>query len=261
MSSTVAPGEVNVKGLTIISDARHCVAMTAALARPNAPTGLIRSVAPVRRRPDLHWDEFSRHWREEHAAIASRLAGMTSYVQAHAHPDLQAAGTPAAWRYDGAAFAGFADLEALEQMRADEGYRSRAVADEAEFVDRAAMAAVLLVDDWVDPPADPVAMRRTVLVFVRAGATDGADAGRALARQLAAGGGAGPSGSAWSRALGRDPGLAPGGADGCRFDALLELWFEEPAAAAVLAERLVATRERLVVSVVACLVAEENRVI
>ncbi|GAA1518463.1 EthD domain-containing protein [Nocardioides humi] len=234
--------------------------MTTRARRPSSPSGLLRSVALVRRRADLDWPEFSRHWREEHAAIARALDGMTSYVQAHARPELQPAGLPASWRYDGAALAGFADLDALERMRADAGYRARAVVDEAEFVDRASMAAVLLVDGWVEPTPAPDLVSASLLLFVRGECRLDPQAGRTLVADL---GDVTRSavGSAWSLALDRDPGLAPGGGEARAYDALLELWFTETVAATDAADRLVAAAPAFPVGVAACLVTRENRVV
>lgn len=48
---------------------------------------MIKLVFTIRRRPDLTREEFQRYWREEHAALVKRHAGVLGirrYVQTHA---------------------------------------------------------------------------------------------------------------------------------------------------------------------------------
>ncbi len=220
---------------------------------------MIRSVAPVRRRPNLDWAEFSRHWREEHAAIARRMAGMTGYVQGHVHPEDQPPGRPDDWAYDGVPFAAFPDIAAIEEMRTSPDYQAMAVPDEEAFLDRSAMAAVLLVDSFGGPPADELGPdSRTLLVLTR-GAGTGEAAGRALLEALV------PMVATsiahrWSVALDSDPRLSPASSVGRPFDGLLELWFPDGADATRAADGIVAGDSPLF-SDVFCLVVRENVVI
>ncbi|GGJ40999.1 EthD domain-containing protein [Streptomyces brasiliensis] len=220
---------------------------------------VIRSVAPVRRRRGLDWAEFSRHWREEHAAIARRLPGMVGYTQGHAIPEEQPQERPASWEYDGVALASFPDLGAIEVLRSHPDYRARAVPDEAEFTDRSSMAAVLLAHCFGEAP-DPVADGRTLMVFARTAST-GERAGRTLVRALDAVPGADAAiGHRWSTAMDADPGLSPRGASDRPYSGLLEAWFRDAASAAEVALAVAADAALLPLKV-SCLVVRENRVI
>lgn len=222
---------------------------------------MIRSIAPVRRRFDLDWPEFSRHWREEHARIARDMPGMSAYVQGHARPEDQPLGRPESWAYDGVPFASFADLAAIDQMRRSSGYLTRAVPDEAEFVDRSHMSAVLMVDSFGSRPAGlSSANWRTLLVFARSGRGDEA-AGRALVAGLD---GyldeARPLSCRWSVALDADPGLGVPVQAHTAFVGLLEVWFAEGVDATAVAGRIASDSGSLPVDVV-CLVVQENEVV
>ncbi|MFF3896296.1 EthD domain-containing protein [Streptomyces sp. NPDC001812] len=220
---------------------------------------VIRSVAPVRRRRDLDWAEFSRHWREEHAAIARGLPGMTGYTQGHAIPGEQPADRPPAWEYDGVPLASFPDLAAIDTLRAHPDYRGRAVPDEALFTERAGMAAVLLAHCFGEAPP-PVSGGRTLMVFARTDGT-GEQAGRALAGALDAVPGADSAlGHRWSTALDADPGLSPRSAAEWPYDGLLEVWLPS-AAPATRAAQAVAADPALLPFEVFCLVVRENRVL
>ncbi|WP_081239523.1 EthD domain-containing protein [Streptomyces viridosporus] len=220
---------------------------------------VIRSVAPVRRRRGLDWAEFSRHWREEHAEIAKRLPGMVGYTQGHAIPEEQPARRPVSWEYDGVPLASFPDLAAIGTLRSHPDYRARAVPDEAEFTDRAGMAAVLLAHRFGEAP-DPVAGGRTLMVFART-ADLGEAAGRALIGALGAVPGADAAlGHRWSAALDADPGLSPRGTADRPYDGLLEVWFPAAAPATGVA-RAVADDPALLPFEAFCLVVYENRVV
>lgn len=200
----------------------------------------IRSIAPVRRRSDLDWGEFSRHWQEEHAEIARSLPGMSGYVQGHAIPEEQPPDAPSHWRYDGCPFAAFSGVEGIAELRSSDGYRDRAVPDESAFLDRDSMRAVLMAppvgDGWqTQVPATP---GRTLLVFARepsdsvAAPPPGqpvqtpwpADALRvAVEATVSALPGADEiEALRWSAALNAETRLSPGAGERRPFDALLE---------------------------------------
>ncbi|WP_326750901.1 EthD domain-containing protein [Streptomyces hirsutus] len=220
---------------------------------------VIRSVALVRRSKTLDWAEFSRHWREEHAAIARGLPGMVGYTQGHAIPGEQPVDRPPAWGYDGVPLASFPDLAAIGTLRAHPDYHGRAVPDEARFTDRSSMAAVLLAHCFGEAPA-PAPEGRTLMVFARTGGAD-ERAGRALAGALSAVPGAGSAlGRRWSTALDADPGLSPRGAADRPYDGLLEVWFPSAAPATRTAQAVAADPALLPVEVF-CLVVRENRVV
>ena len=97
---------------------------------------MIKMVFLVHKRSDMDTEEFSRYWRETHAAIGAKLPGLRKYVQNHsiAAPD----GTPAS--YDGFAELWFDDVASLEQaMASPEG--EAVVADLENFLDVASMQA------------------------------------------------------------------------------------------------------------------------
>lgn len=185
---------------------------------------------------------------------------MTAYVQGHAHPDEQPADRPDDWSYDGVPFATFPDLAAIDEMRNFPDYLAHAVPDEAAFLDRAAMSAVLMVDSFGSPPPgvrDPDA--RTLLVFVRSNGVD-ADTGHALIEALGAHPGGGSRPHRWSTALETDPGLSPVGASGRPFSGLLEVWFDAGVDATRVAGVLAAAPASVPVEVF-CLVVRENVVV
>ena len=95
---------------------------------------MIKMVFLVHRRPDLSAEEFSKYWREKHAAIAKTLPGLRKYIQNHSEPAPDGIAPP----YDGFAEMWFDDEEALDAALAtDEGKAT--VADTANFINLESM--------------------------------------------------------------------------------------------------------------------------
>ncbi|GAA4752823.1 hypothetical protein GCM10023350_42660 [Nocardioides endophyticus] len=219
----------------------------------------IRSVAPVRRRPELTWEEFSRHWREEHAAIARRMPGLAAYTQAHIDPEEQPAGRPHSWRHDGVPLATFADLAAIEMLRESPEYQEEAVPDEAAFTDRASMSPVLLVESFGGPPESRTSDGRTLFVFASTVGVDEGSGRRLVAALSAIPGAEVALAHRWSVALDADSGLGGREVPARSWDGMLEVWFPDVASARDVAGRI-ASDQRALPFPVSCTVGRENRV-
>lgn len=89
---------------------------------------MVKIVAFVRHRADWSFDQFARHWIEQHSEIVRGLPGLRGYVQ---NPAVQIEGRD--WPYDGMAELWFDDLNAVrEAFRGPEADAVRA--DEDRFV-------------------------------------------------------------------------------------------------------------------------------
>ncbi|HEX2173577.1 MAG TPA: EthD family reductase [Dehalococcoidia bacterium] len=98
------------------------------LAEPPAGSAEVKLCEVVNRRPDLSWDQFDRHWAEQHPILVTRLKGLIGYYQ---HPAVQTGQTPA---YDGHVMVWFDRLEnARQSLRTPEG--EAVLADEKLFID------------------------------------------------------------------------------------------------------------------------------
>lgn len=107
---------------------------------------MIKLVYCLHRRADLSFEEFSRYWRNEHAALVRRhapLLGVVRYVQSHATaPEANEALREARellHPYDGIAEIYFKDLESMEKAHmsaAAEEAQQQLTEDEDKFLDR-----------------------------------------------------------------------------------------------------------------------------
>ena len=61
---------------------------------------MVKTITFIKRKPGMSVDDFGRYWREQHAAIVTRLPGLRRYVQCHTIPSGYRNGEPA---YDGVA--------------------------------------------------------------------------------------------------------------------------------------------------------------
>jgi uncharacterized protein (TIGR02118 family) len=98
---------------------------------PEPPEGSaeLKLCEVVYRRPDLTFEQFDRHWAEQHPIPVKRLQGLIGYLQ---HPAVQAADQPLP--YDGHVMVWFDTLEnARQSLRTPEG--AAVLADEKLFVD------------------------------------------------------------------------------------------------------------------------------
>ena len=97
---------------------------------PEPPEGAaeLKLCEVVYRRPDLTFEQFDRHWAEQHPIPVKRLKGLIGYIQ---HPVVQEGQTPA---YDGHVMVWFDTLEnARQSLRTPEG--EAVLADEKNFID------------------------------------------------------------------------------------------------------------------------------
>lgn len=91
---------------------------------------MIKMVFLVHRRPDMEAAEFRKYWRQDHAAIASKIPGLRKYVQNHA--TVASDGIPPP--YDGFAEMWFDDAAALDEALATPEGKA-ALADAESFID------------------------------------------------------------------------------------------------------------------------------
>jgi uncharacterized protein (TIGR02118 family) len=94
-------------------------------------TGALKAIEFFTRRPDLGVDAFQRHWREEHAALATRVPGVRRYVISATRRSAYGDGRQPA--YDGAALMWFESGDALKAAGGSPEYKAL-VADRADFL-------------------------------------------------------------------------------------------------------------------------------
>jgi uncharacterized protein (TIGR02118 family) len=116
--------------------------------RSSAPLGAAKTISKgesmyklnifMRRKADLTFAEFSRHWRTVHAAVVtSQFASkkyIRRYIQCHSLPvplNGRAAST-----FDGIAEVWFDDQASAEAFFATADYQRNIIADEQKFMDR-----------------------------------------------------------------------------------------------------------------------------
>lgn len=87
--------------------------------------GIVR-MGLVRRLPSLTEDEFSRHWRGPHGALASVMPSLRRYHQNHVIRRFAASGLADRWQLDGLSELWFDSLEDMEQAIASASYSNLA---------------------------------------------------------------------------------------------------------------------------------------
>lgn len=95
------------------------------------PSGGVKNVEFVRRRPDLGVEEFQRYWRETHGPLASEIPVIVRYVQSHCRRGGYANGRQPPC--DGVAITWFASTDAMRESARTDAY-ARTRADEANFI-------------------------------------------------------------------------------------------------------------------------------
>jgi uncharacterized protein (TIGR02118 family) len=94
-------------------------------------SGDVKGVEFFTRKPGMGVEDFQRHWRSTHAALATKIPGVGRYVVSATRPSAYAAGrTPA---YDGAALMWFDSMNALKTAAGSAEYKAM-VADRAQFL-------------------------------------------------------------------------------------------------------------------------------
>ena len=93
--------------------------------------GHLKAIEFFTRRPDLSVEAFQRHWRESHAALATRVPGMRRYVVSATRASAYTGGRAPA--YDGVALMWFESADALKAAGGSAEYKAL-VADRANFL-------------------------------------------------------------------------------------------------------------------------------
>lgn len=93
--------------------------------------GALKAIEFFTRKPDLPVDAFQRHWRETHAALATRVPGVRRYVISATRASAYAGGRAPA--YDGAALMWFESADTLKAAGGSAEYKAL-VADRASFL-------------------------------------------------------------------------------------------------------------------------------
>lgn len=97
------------------------------------PSGGVKTIDLVTRKPGVPVDEFFAYWLKTHGPLGGASPAVRRYVQSHTRRSVYAAGrTPP---YDGAAMMWFDDMQALRAASATVEF-DRLRADVANFVDR-----------------------------------------------------------------------------------------------------------------------------
>lgn len=118
---------------------------------------MIKLTYCLRRRPELSWEEFSRHWSDVHAPLVRERAeqlGIRRYVQVRTrrdeavHEGFRRRNDGAPEPFDGIAELWFDDLGSL-QRQSDESRRAarELLEDERRFIDLA-RSPMWLGDEW-----------------------------------------------------------------------------------------------------------------
>ncbi len=93
--------------------------------------GSLKAIELFTRKPGMSVEDFQRHWREAHAALALRVPGVERYVISATRLSAYASGRQPA--YDGAALMWFASGDALKAAGGSPEYKAL-VADRASFL-------------------------------------------------------------------------------------------------------------------------------
>ena len=94
-------------------------------------SGEIKGVEFFTRKPGMSVEDFQRHWRTTHAALATKIPGVGRYVISATRPSAYGAGRAPA--YDGAALMWFDSMDALKTAGGSAEYKA-IVADRAHFL-------------------------------------------------------------------------------------------------------------------------------
>jgi uncharacterized protein (TIGR02118 family) len=100
---------------------------------------MVKVVVFLKRRPGMSVEEFQAYWRTTHADIVVKLPGLRKYVQSHTLRSGYRKGEPV---YDGIAELWVDDTGVLKALNGTAAYAA-VQADEAKFLDRAAMGLIV----------------------------------------------------------------------------------------------------------------------
>lgn len=108
---------------------------------------MIKLVAFIPRRPDITLERFHVHWRAPHGEMAKGVTLFKRYVQGHRVASVDPGLGPT--RFEGVAEIWFDSLEAALQQPDEPTYAALVGPDEANFIDRDALAYLYLREDVV----------------------------------------------------------------------------------------------------------------
>ena len=106
---------------------------------------MVKVITFLKRKVGMPVEEFQGYWREKHPTVVTRLPGVRRYVQSHTLPAEYATGEPI---YDGIAEVWADSTDALRAMTRSADHAA-VQEDEARFIDRATMGAIITEDHTV----------------------------------------------------------------------------------------------------------------
>ena len=127
---------------------------------------MVKVITFLKRKPGMPVEEFQRYWRTRHPEVVTRLPGVRRYVQSHTLLSLYGKDEPV---YDGIAEVWADDTGALRAMTRSPAHAG-VQADEARFIDRAAMGVIITEDHVIkDGPVPPDAVKSVAFLTRRPG--------------------------------------------------------------------------------------------
>jgi uncharacterized protein (TIGR02118 family) len=132
---------------------------------------MVKTLTFLRRKPGLTVEAFQQYWLTRHPAVVTKLPGIRRYVQSHTLPAMYRKGEPA---WDGIAEVWADDTDALRAMTRSEAHAG-VKADEAQFIDGAAMGVIITEEHVVVAGAPGPEAVKAVEFLVRRPGTSVAD--------------------------------------------------------------------------------------
>jgi uncharacterized protein (TIGR02118 family) len=105
----------------------------------------VKTMALLGRKPGMSFDQFCAYWRDVHAPLASKVPGVTRYIQRHIVPDGANGEPDNAFGIDGIVILEYASQEAMEAGWATEAGQA-ALADVPNFLGK---HSVIVLNDFV----------------------------------------------------------------------------------------------------------------
>lgn len=104
----------------------------------------VKTIALLGRKPGMSFEQFSTYWRDTHAPLASKIPGVTRYVQRHIVPEAGNGEPDNDFGIDGIAILEYESQEAMEQGWATEAGQA-ALADVPNFLGK---HSVIVLEDY-----------------------------------------------------------------------------------------------------------------
>ncbi|MDR6438731.1 uncharacterized protein (TIGR02118 family) [Paenarthrobacter nicotinovorans] len=106
----------------------------------------IRTMALLGRKPGMSFEQFGTYWRDTHAPLASKVPGVTRYIQRHIVPDTGNGEPDNEFGIDGIAILEYESAEAMEKGWATDAGQA-ALADVPNFLGKHSV--IVLSDNTV----------------------------------------------------------------------------------------------------------------